>query len=490
MRHYIKTIMLLAIAFTCGANVQAKVTDDDVDPDEANALQVSLAEMIHKYSVNADTLAKELSAKFKHSAKMQTAIARAYYRNNDRETTRHYLDKAIQVNPKYADSYILYGKMYEYTVDTCAYWYNKAIDADPQNPEPYLGLASAQAYKDMDAAKATLERLRAAKPSYDVDAAIADLYNRHGNDSMVVQYMNATDPYQLDMNHLAKYIQSSYWAQDYEKAVEISKIAIQRFPQNKSFNRVCAWSLIPLGSYNDALKYGQEWIDSAPADSLNSIDMFTMGSANLALGNTNKGFEYFAKIAKMDDYFVPQMKQQINNSVGKIRDDLVAQKKYDEAADIYKRFMQTYPGGDEAYRLYTLSNIYRSQMLEYEGDARKPYLNKLFEVYSEIEKKYPDWENISYVLYQHARYTYSILDPENEQCLARPYYQKLYDNLSKDSNLDDNKKNWMVDACLYLGSSEYFHDHNLTQARVWWNRVLKYDPTNEKAKTALDKIKK
>ena len=87
-------ICLFCAAWSLPANAQK----------EADAVQAAMAVVINKYSTQADTVAKELSARFNKDVAIQTALARAYFRNNEREKTRLYLDKAFAISDKYVPS--------------------------------------------------------------------------------------------------------------------------------------------------------------------------------------------------------------------------------------------------------------------------------------------------------------------------------------------------------------------------------------------------
>ena len=461
---------------------------DYKDPD---AVQAAMALLIHHQSANADTIAKEISARFKKSAAMQTALGRAYYRNNQRETTREYLAKAYKADSTYAPAYILHGDMYaEWAVDSACIFYDKAIRCDSLNPDGYIHYANAMSIKDMDKAKARLEDLRRVLPHYNVDLEIANLYNKRGDDAHAAEAMANVNVDKLTMNQLAKYAQNLYWSNDDQKAIEIAKIGIKRFPQNKGFNRLYFWSATRSGGYQVAKEQGDIWFRATPADSLNSIDLFCMGSTQLGLGETDKAFTTWAGIADKDDYFAPQMRGQITRVVRKLVDERKQQGQWDDAIAMYRKFMDTYPSTDGAYQLYQLSNIYRDKANEENGAEKQATIRKMFQVYEEIESKYPRWENIHYVLFTHARWSYAYFDRDNSQGLARPYYEKLYEVLSGKDEPTDQDKAMIVEACQYLGSDSYFQKHNLADARVWWRRILLFDPDNENAKQALDKITK
>lgn len=483
------------------------------DPQDPDAVATAMALLIHKHSLNADTIATEISNRFSKSAAMQTALARAYYRNNERQRTRYYLNKAIEADNTYEKAYLLYGDMYgEWDVDSACYWFEKAILAQPAKPEAYVKYANVMSRKDMNKALSMLEQLRAAVPLYNVDVEIAGLYNKKGDDKAAARAMENTDIQSLTMNQLASYLQNCYWAGDDERAIEVAKAGMERFPEYKGFNRLYAWSCARTGAYQDALDQELNYLSTAPADSINSIDYLTAGSAYMALNQTDKAFETFAKINDLkDDYFAPQMKGQIAKIVNRDVERLKTEGKYDDAANIYRKYIAVYPStSDPAYQLYTLSQIYRDQVLALStgnstdqnndgnsAQAAKPNaegteeaLRKLFDIYTTIEEKYPDWENIHYVLYTHARWTYAYLDKDNSQSLALPYYEKLYKLLINRPNRNEQEKAMIVEACQYMGSDYYFQKHDVGSARMWWQRILNHDPDNQTAKDALAKIKK
>ena len=184
--------------------------------------------------------------------------------------------------------------------------------------------------------------------------------------------------------------------------------------------------------------------------------------------------------------YLPRRQQNIEDH----GDEKKQQGQWNSAIAMYERFMKTYPSTDGAYQLYQLSNIYRDKANEENGEEKQATIRKMFEIYEEIENKYPRWENIPYVLYTHARWTYAYFDRDNSRSLARPYYEKLYDFLSAKDEQTEQEKAMIVEACQYLGSDSYFQHKNLADARVWWRRILLFDPENENAREALDKIKK
>lgn len=483
LHHTVLALLVMLMAGAMDARAQK-------DPD---AVQSAMAQLIYKHSTNADTIAAEISSRFKKSAPMQVALARAYFRNNERIKTRYYLAKAMEADEKYSPAYILYGDMYgEWDVDSACLWFNRAIEAKPRDPEGYVRYANVMSRVNMDKAKEKLEELRKQVPSYNVDVELAQLYNKKGDDKAAAAAMAGVDLRSLSMNQTASYLQNCYWANDDARGMEVANFATRRFPQNRGFNRVYAWCAARAGDYKIALEQGDIWFKHTPVDSLNSIDFLSMGQAHLGQNNYSKAFEYWQRIDYLkNDYFAPQMRGQINRIVNAKVESLKGNGNYDDAADLYKLFIKEYPSKtDPAYQLYQLSQIYRDEQEELNGQQKLDAIKKMFAVYDELEEKYPKWENLHFVLYTHSRWTYAYFDAQNEQQLAEPYYMKLYNYLQTKNELNDQQKAMAVEACQYMASTEYFQRKNVAKARQWWTRILSFDPDNQNAKDALKKIKK
>ncbi len=480
--------VLTALLSLISLNLMAK--RDVEDPD---AVHAAMAILISRHSTAADTIAKEISARFPKSAEMQTALARAYFRNNERQKTRLYLDKAIEANPDYPLSYLLYGDLFgEWQPDSACYWYEKAIAVRPNNFEGYLRWAHIMARTDMEKAIGMLEQLRAAVPTYNVDVEIAALYDSKGDSKNAVAAMQNVDIQLISRNQMAIYLQNLYWANDDERTQEVAKVAMQRFPDNKRFNRVYAWSTMRSGLWQEAVDNGNIWCSSAPHDSINSIDYLTLGVGYMGLGDYDKAFDYLAQMNELkDDYFLPQMPAQIAQAVNKCVNQLEGESRYEEAIDLYHHYIEAYPSTTEpVFQQYQLSQIYRAWQDELNGQEKLDVIRKLFKVYDNIEAQWPEWENIHYVLYTHARWTYSYFDADNEQSLAQPLYLKLWEALQKQGISDEQRKAMAIEACQYLASDAYFQKSNLKEARVWWQRIVELDPDNSAARNALEKIKK
>lgn len=528
MRFSVKTLLLLALCLVYGVSTQAKdkvkegkvkeekvkekkvkeKKDKEENEEVVSALTITLGEIIHKYQTQADTIAIELSEKYSNNSKMQTAIAKAYFQNLDCANSCKYLDKAMALDPNNPEPYLWYGKMFDgqgygaanltmkpWNADSAAFYFNKAIELDPKNPAAYIGLAKAQMYipDSMRTATATLEKLREINPAYDVDMELAQLhFDRNTGYKDIVDNIGRVDPYKLPEAHIAKLLESSYWAREYMKGVETGKVAMERFPNNMGFARVTAWCCASANVYGDAVRYGEMWEKSTSKDSLDSRDIFSLGVGNLGINNVDKGFEYLARLTNMpDDEFASQLNTQIPAVVEQIRKGYVDNKEYDKGIALMEKYLAAYTDGDQAYRYYTLSDICRRKMSDAPDDAKKPHLEKLFSVYKIIEERFPEWENIDYITYNHARYLWSYFDPNYETLEPEPYYKKLYQHVSASGKTGQQEMAYMEEAAKYLMLTSYFQHKDVKATNLWAKRLMEVsdDPEILQTATTFAKIK-
>ena len=75
----------------------------------------------------------------------------------------------------------------------------------------------------------------------------------------------------------------------------------------------------------------------------------------------------------------------------------------------------------------------------------------------------------------------SNLDPESENGLAKPYYEKL---IEKATANPEKNKNDLVEAYSYLGYYHFLKQENQL-SKSYWQKVIALSPDDAKAKEAL-----
>lgn len=514
-----KYILFLIVALSSTMSVQAKdIYDDD---ESVTALQISLAEMIRKYSTEADTLVIELAQKFRRNPNVLTAIARAYFRNNERSKTRIYLEKALRADPLFSQAFHLKGQSYgEYSkedgqfvlapseADSACYWFNKAILANPKEPQPYLDYADAMSWKDMKAAEAKLEELRLAVPSYNVDLAKAELYEkkigrskryddqeafRQKTDSV----LNTLDPRNLTSNQLSKFVMASFWANNTVKAEELAAIGVENYPNNKDYSRVLGWAASRNGHYELAIKSLDTYFEGLTAAEiakidLRSMDFLTYGTSRLYLGRYAEALDDFSKALQTNDDYTSQMPPQINSAFnGKFR-QLLAEQKYKEAYEMYPLYIATLPSDAQSEKWEYMLEQYAAQITdEATMEQKKAALEYIVSVVTDIEHRCPKYNNMTRAYYLQAVYTIQILDPESSEGISVPYCQKVLNHVSKRSlsALEDNERLYAATACNGL-AFYYFKGLNDTKTAIkYWQKALYYNPDDSQAYSVLSQLK-
>ncbi|MEG2071273.1 MAG: hypothetical protein RR034_07870, partial [Bacteroidales bacterium] len=84
--------------------------------------------------------------------------------------------------------------------------------------------------------------------------------------------------------------------------------------------------------------------------------------------------------------------------------------------------------------------------------------------------------------------TNSLLDPDSEMGLAKPYYEKTIEILIEKKESTPIINNSLIEAYSYLGYYYYLKNDN-ANTLVYWNKVLELDPKNTNANAVLKTLK-
>jgi tetratricopeptide (TPR) repeat protein len=112
--------------------------------------------------------------------------------------------------------------------------------------------------------------------------------------------------------------------------------------------------------------------------------------------------------------------------------------------------------------------------------AVKYYLNQADKAFSKVIEIAPE----SYQGYLWKARTNSLLDPDSENGLAKPHYEKLLELISEREDL----KTTIIEAYQYLGFY-YYIKNDKTNSLLYWNKILELDPEHATAKEAVKQIK-
>lgn len=458
-------------------------------------MQAALAEVIHKHSNvdGGDTIAAELAKKFKNDPEVLTHIAKAYMQNRTTDKARKYLDKAIKIKPDgYSPALVVKADIFkeESQIDSAALYYEKAVAADSTNAEAYVGYAMmyAKYAGGIDKSIAMLEKARGRVPYFNVDAVIADCYSESGDSEEANKAVADMDWDLLGESQMSQYC-VNLWisgankvAGSYEKGVEVVNYCAKRWPDNPEFKKMQLWHKAQTGLYTEAINDGMEYRRLVPSekDLMQSVTLFSLGISYLGNNNLQQALECFDSLGVMDnskDRFVSSMKSQRAGSIKTIAERLVENGQYDTAITYYNAILEHYPEADAALYNILKSNVYLRQYNDAPESEKSSYLQKVFDIYSLIETKYPDNTNMGYVLYSHAELIRdNSNEDENIMRQAGQYYEKYYNYYI--THTGENQSKACI-SCYWNAVIEWKINDNVVAARQWIEKGFEIDPMEQ-----------
>lgn len=461
---------------------------------DVKAVRMALAQVIHNHPepICGDTMAVKLSKKFVKSPEMQTAIAAAYLQNSNREKAQHYLAKANDIVHDgvkgYGPALVLQGDILrDYgKTDSAAVCYERAMQVDAQNPDPYVNLAMMYArMSNTEKAIAVLEQLRTALPTYNVDGTIADVYSVANDRKGANDFFDRADFDVLRKDQVLTYSISLYEQQRYADGVELLNKAKQKWPADKQVCRMLLWHCAAAQHYDDAIANGNFFLESTPEDSIWSIDHYAMGCSYLLTGNEDAAFDSFGKCLAKDDMW-RAVKNNVPSAFAIATNRLRDEKQFDHALALQRRYI-AFRGKDATARNYiSLIQTLNAQLTDIDDAQRtREDAQPLIDECKRFEQAYPKDENVDFVMFIHWRWL-TVFDKAVEY-VALPEAQKLYKHLDGLPERDRAQDLRLVQVLKYIASYNYVKLNRVTYAKSLYKRILEIDPEDETARKVLEK---
>ena len=466
------------------------------------AVQQALAKVIHNHQepVCGDTVATKLSEKFKKSPEMQTAIATAYMKNNNRQKAEYYLAKANAIThgglKGYAPALLLQGDIYrdDNSIDSAAVCYDRAIALDPKNPDPYVSYAMMYAASgDTKKAVEKLELMRTAIPTYNVDATIADVYTVARDDEGSSHQYENTDFEKLRRDQVLRYAISLYEQRKYTDGIELLNKARQKWPDEKQVNRLLLWHCAAAHHYEDAVANAKIFLDKAPNDSTWSIDYFALGSSYLLDTHPNSGtygeninmaFDAFKTCESKDDAWKAS-KKNIPSVFTAATKSLRDEKRYDEALALMRRYIDYRGTAATSYNYIAIIQVLNAQLVEIDDNVRTINdAQPLLQACTDFIRRFKDDQNLDYIMFLKWRWLTSF--DTNMDYTALQEAIDLYRVLKNIKDRDKGQDSRFVQVAYYIASYNWEKLDRRTRAREYCREIIAIDPDNEKAKKMLE----
>ena len=218
----------------------APVMAQNVDADVANISKVIndayLQDSVNVINNTKDQV-KAFMKTYKKNAEGLAGLGRAYldlaWRNKTPELQQKYAAAAQEYatqaltrgKNKCVEAYLLEGDIEAVKDDggAAASWYHQATQIDPNEPMGYIKYA--RVYRKISPTESAemLERLRAARPDYPVDAVAAHFFYQAENYEQAVEYFAKANRGSLNEDNLKEYSLAAYYSGQHDKSLEIAK---------------------------------------------------------------------------------------------------------------------------------------------------------------------------------------------------------------------------------------------------------------------------
>ena len=409
-------------------------------------------------------------------------LGRAFLAAKNFDQAKFYADMAMKVGKNSSAGYILRGDIAsaEDNGGEAASYYEMSTVQAPQDPLAYVKYARVYQKVDAQGAVAMLEKLRAVKPDYPVDAAAGFMYSQNGQlKSAISYYDKVADPKSIEDYILFDYASTAYVLDDFAKALNLANVGIAQYPQYSSFNRIALYSSDKLKQYDQAVSYGEKLFSATDTIKYTANDYIYYADALLNTGKCDEAIASYKHITEVE----PDNKL-VNKYVALAYKKA---KKYPEAVASMEEYIKGL-GSDVTSQDYeSLVDVYVTQGLE-EGASEQQKVKALEnadKVYASMSDKF---ENAaSYVAWKRAGINHTI-NPNVKEGRALPYYKEFISLVEPKADKTKGELNSLATAYTYL-AVYYIQNDKKAEAKEFASKVLEIRPDDQNAQAIVKACK-
>lgn len=425
-----------------------------------------------------------LKGKNKKNIDLVTSVARAYLDAGKLQDAETYLEMARKADNKDPKVSVLEGDIAFARKDVghACQLYEQAIYFDPNFRDAYLKYA--QAYKSVSPSQAIekLQQLKAISPDcMEADKELAEVYyanNRFGKAAET--YAKFIDTPIATEDDILKYAFALFLNHDFEKSLQVAEKGLQKNARHAAFNRLTMYNNVDLKRYEAAEKAADAFFNASDDADYSYLDHRYYGTLLNALKKYDQAILEYGKALKKDDTQIDLWRE--------ISDAYEQKNDYVQAIASYQKYYDALPHDTKTPEaLFQLGRLYygegtSSDTLAVQPEDRQAALQAADSVFALVATQAPD----SYLGDMWRARTNSALDPETTEGLAKPYYEKVANQLLAKNDAKYNAA--LIECYSYLGYY-YLLKSDYPTSKEYWNKILAIDPTNATANKALDGIK-
>lgn len=461
--------------------------------------QATLDDAIKAIKSNQDAKAVEAVVKeaikpLKKDAVALAKIGRAYLDVKDTLNTRKYAEMSVNAEKKLKEGktgagFIVLGdlEVYKDNPGDAASWYQNAIYFNPKNAEAYKKYAFIYRGRDPKQAVETLEKLREVDPTYPVDAEAGHIYYMSATKNASYmplalesyQKVSLPDLAKIEGGYLTEYALVAFASQKNELSRKIAEFGLQSKPRNAGYNRLAMYNSVDMKDFQTAIKYVDRLFNQSDSLEATANDYKYAGLAYAGAGDNKTALSYYEKQLDVTEGDAKVAVLKSLSDAYKGMDD------YDNAIAKYKEFLAA-TKEPSATDYAGLANLYRNATSVKDQAGQIQCINEAVAVYKDMIGKFPT--SADYSNFMAAR-TIQVLDPDQKQGLAVPYYKALFESISEAGVKDNNDKTRISEACQYLGIYYFKIKNDNASAKPYFVKLQEVDPDNALAKQVLEILK-
>ena len=502
-RYVLTAAMMLASAI--GAQAQS-------DPD---ATIKAVGKIVNKHGDVAEYfISKEIYPKYRKDAKVLTGIARAYNqapRGVDSSYVFNYIRKAIEIDPNYAPAYVIGGTELRQRGDTLAAfeWYDRAIKANPKDPDGYLKYAQLMANKkyskcDLEGAVRKLEELANINPEANIYVEVGRLYVDAGGMDYIPQAIDAYAKADVAIMTPAQVSAYVYLLQaagasgggigSYNRSDSVLSLALAKYPSNADLNRLMLQNSVKLERYEQALNVADALFNKSDSLEIDFMDFIYHGDAYLGLKRYDDAIAMYKKCVdyeiKQSDYksdeayenMKRQEDRQKGNAMKKIVNAYKAKGYVEEAIEEYKKYIEyrTEIGKLESLDLNGLAELYEKDLTEMvNGEEKLAAYRKAFDTYDDMAKlalSENGMEDNALIAYaRRINIASQYLDKEQVEGLGISDAEEIIRLCPIDAELNGLQKHCLKLSVRFL-AYYYIQKEQYKQLAIYYKMLEKIDP--------------